>query len=103
MKILILQYTVIIFIQVKNRRPYWLLGIIIIASLPVFTFPTLLGMINPADTVVQTMAWFYLLYILCTDYLAWICWPERKAITWILILLLLLSHLAMWGLVLYEH
>lgn len=89
--------------QVKERRPLWLLILLIIVSLPVFTFPTLLGMINPADTVASTMAWFYLFYILLTDYLAWICWPQRKAITFVLILLLVLSHISMWGLVLYEH
>lgn len=87
----------------NQRRPFWLLVIIIILSLPIFAFPTMLGMINQGEQVVQTMAWLYVAYILLTDYLAWICWPERKTMTWILLALLIMSHCAMWGLVLMEH
>lgn len=86
-----------------DKRPFWLLIIIVLAALPVFAFPTMLGLINPGDQVVTTMAWFYLLYVVVTAYLAWICWPERKYVTWILIALMLLTHVAMWGLVLCER
>lgn len=85
------------------KRPWWLLVIIIICIIPVFSFPAILGMINPADETAKIMSWFYLFYVFATGYLAWICWPERKAVTWILLAILLLSHVAMWSMVLYEH
>lgn len=87
----------------RQKRPFWLILVIIVLSLPIFAFPTMLGMIKTGDEVARTMAWFYLIYIILTDYLAWICWPQRKAVTWILLALLVMSHFAMWGLALYEH
>lgn len=82
----------------STRKPVWLIIIIILAALPVFAFPTILGLIDPADTVAKTMAWFYLIYVVITAFFAWMCWPERKYVTWILIVIMLLSHAAMWGL-----
>ena len=87
----------------NSSRPLWLLLIIIVFSLPIFAFPTMLGLISPGQEVEKTMAWLYIIYILLTDWLAWMCWPQRKAVTWILLALLLMSHAAMWGLILYPR
>lgn len=87
----------------ENRKPVWLLIIIVIAILPVFAFPTLLGLLNAGDYEASALAWLYLFYVFFTGWLAWICWPQRKAVTWILIVLMLMSHAAMWGLALFEH
>lgn len=85
-----------------NRRPWWLLVIIIIAALPVFAFPTLLSLMNEVNSEIKIITWFYLYYVIGTAYLAWICWPERKYMTWILLVLLLMSHVAIWCLALYN-
>ena len=87
----------------NQRRPAWLLIVIILLTLPLFAFPTLLGMIKPGDQTAQSMVWLYLIYVPLTDYLAWICWPQRRTIAWVLLALLLMSHCAIWSLVLFEH
>lgn len=89
--------------KATRNKPLWLLIVIIAASLPVFAFPTILGMIDPANSMAKTMAWFYIIYVVITAALAWMCWPQRKYVTWILIIIMLLSHAAMWGLAFYSR
>lgn len=87
----------------NNKKPLWLLIVIVVAMLPVFAFPFLLGLLQTGDYEATALAWFYLFYVFLAGWLAWNCWPQRKAMTWILIVLLLMSHAAMWGLALFER
>lgn len=72
--------------------------VIIMAMLPALAFPTLLAMTSP-DSSQRTFVWLYPFYVIASGVCAWICWPDRKDVSWILIILMLMSHAAMWMLV----
>ena len=70
--------------------------------LPAIAFPSLLYL-TATDSAARTLAWFYPFYVLASGISAYICYPERREISWILLVLMILSHLAMWLLVLYPQ
>lgn len=78
--------------------PRWFVAVVIVALLPLFQFPLLLG-ICPPESEARIFLWLYPIYALTAGYLAWRCYPQRHLMAWILIALLLLSHLAIWLLV----
>lgn len=63
--------------------------------LPVFAFPTLLGIIKP-DSPIVGFVWLYPLYVLASGVCSYICYPERRDVSWILIILMLLAHAGIW-------
>lgn len=79
-----------------RRVPVWMLIIIIVAMLPVATFPIMLSMADSGDESHHVYLWLYPAYVLATGYLAWQSYGRRTEMTWILIVLMLLSHAAMW-------
>lgn len=42
------------------------------------------------------MLWVYLFYVPVAAYLSYLCYPERRALAWILLALMVLSHIAIW-------
>lgn len=83
----------------RSRIPAWVTVVIIICMLPVLAFPTMLSMTMP-DSPARTFVWFYPFYVIASGVCARICWRQRRDVMWILLILMLLSHLAMWMLVL---
>lgn len=79
------------------KVPLWVTIVIIVATLPAALFPTLLGMCPPAAPELRTLLWCYPFYALLTAALAWLSWPERPYMTWILVVLLILTHAAVWA------
>lgn len=79
-----------------SRVPVWMLIIIIVASLPVLAFPTLLNLSTGDTSEYKALVWLYPLYVLVAAYLAWQCYGRRTEMTWILIILMLMSHAAIW-------
>lgn len=77
------------------RTPLWMTIVIIICMLPVLAFPSLLSL-SPQDSPLTALVWFYPVYVLATGICAWMCYPSRRELSWILILLMLLSHAALW-------
>ena len=89
--------------QKRPRRvPVWMLIVIIVCMLPALAFPSLLYL-TATDSPARTLAWFYPFYVLASGISAYICYSERREISWILLVLMILSHLAMWLLVLYPQ
>ena len=86
----------------RLKTPAWVTVVIIICMLPVLAFPTLLSMTG-ADTPARLLVWFYPFYVIASGVCAWICWPQRRDVMWILLALMVLSHLAMWMLVLNDN
>ena len=82
----------------SRRPPIWMIIVIVAAMLPVLAFPTLLAMVSPGGSE-RIFVWIYPFYVIASGVCAWLCWPERKDVSWILILLMLLSHAAIWMLV----
>lgn len=82
------------------KTPWWMIVLIIIAMLPGFSFPKLLSS-TEADTQARLFVWLYPAYLLLAGWLAYICYPRRHDITWMILILMLLTHTALWTLILY--
>lgn len=81
------------------KTPRWMLWLIIVVMLPVFQFPLLLSGCSDSQPGTRTLVWIYPFYVLVSGYLAYICYPARREMSWILLILMVLSHLAVWALV----
>lgn len=86
--------------QKYRRVPWWMLALIILCLLPVVAFPTMLAWGSPTLSDHKVMLWIYPFYEFAAAFLAWKCYGERTALCWILLALMLLTHAAMWQLIL---
>ena len=78
--------------------PRWMICVILLVALPVFQFPMLLSSL-PADSPNRVFVWMYPFYVVVAAYLAYQCYPQRRALAWILLVLMVLSHIAVYLLV----
>lgn len=78
--------------------PLWLKIVIIACCAPVAGFFKLMSLCPPAAES-RTLLWLYPFYVFAAGICAWMCAGSRRAVTWILLVLLLLTHVAMWLLV----
>ena len=78
--------------------PVWMLVAIIVCMLPALAFPSLLAK-TVSDSPARILAWFYPFYVIASGVCAYICYPERREVSWILLVLMILSHAAMWVLI----
>ena len=83
------------------KTPLWMTVIIIIFLLPVFAFPILLANLPASDEAVRLFVWFYPFYMVLSAWLAWNAYPRRSYISWILLILMGLSTVAVWTLELH--
>lgn len=70
--------------------------LIIVVLLPVFSLPALLDTVPAGDDSLRTIVWCYPFYMLLSGYLAWFAYPQRPTVSWILIVLMVLSTIAIW-------
>lgn len=82
----------------KPSTPKWFAAIIVILLLPLGQFPYLLNLCQEGSQA-RVFLWIYPFYALLSGYLAYICYPQRRLIAWILLLLLIMSHLSIWWLI----
>lgn len=83
-----------------NRRTL-LFGkiLIILAALPVVSIPALIS-VAPDREDVKMFICIYPIYVILSTVCEWLCLTrKRQEITWILLILMLLTHVAMWVLV----
>ncbi len=66
---------------------------VLILMLPLLAFPHLLA-VTPEEH--KVLLWLYPPYVITSGYLACKCYPYRVEMTYILLLLLILSHMAIW-------
>lgn len=78
-----------------SRPPLWVTAVIIIAMLPIFQYPWLLSRLTDTDNTIRTLLWAYPIYVVLSGALAWVSYSTRPAVSWILIALMLLSHISM--------
>ncbi|MBD5216689.1 MAG: hypothetical protein HDS78_09305 [Bacteroidales bacterium] len=83
----------------SNPTPLWVKIVIIVAMLPVLSFPWMLAASRGAGVEMDAFLWFYPVYVLAAGICAWVVYGRRPELTWILIALLLLTHAGMWYLV----
>ena len=79
----------------SQPTPRLLLWIIIVLMLPLAAFPFLMSR-TPVEF--KMFLWFYPIYVLTSGYLAYQCYASRREMTFILLVLLVFSHIAMWAL-----
>lgn len=82
-----------------RRVPVWMMVVIVLAALPVTAFPVLLSNATADGSDVRTYLWLYPAYVAVAAYLAWQCYGRRTEMSWIIIVLMLLTHAAIWLLV----
>lgn len=84
-----------------KRPPLWITLIIIIVSLPLFSFPWLLASIPGGEMagVVKGFVWVYPFYMLLSSWLAWKAWTQRPEVTWILLAVMVMTTVAIYILV----
>ncbi|MCM1076956.1 MAG: hypothetical protein NC411_06315 [Bacteroides sp.] len=85
----------------ESKTPVWMTILIIIFILPAFSFPILLTNTPAGDEGAKTFVWIYPFYMLLSAWLAWNAYPRRPYVSWILIVLMALSTLAVWTLALH--
>lgn len=83
----------------SERAPWWLIMLIILLVLPAGQTPVLLDNAPAGVPIVRTLIWIYPFYVFVAGYLAYACWQRQRIMTWILLMLLVLTHIAMWILV----
>ncbi len=71
--------------------PFWVKALIVAMMLPLAGYILLLSGL-PDDHTVRLLVWFYPAYIIASGVCAWMCWKERPEITWILLVIMLLSN-----------
>lgn len=76
--------------------PRWFTVVAVILCLPVLLMPWLLNAPCAHESAVRTWIWLYPPYLLIAAWLAWQCYPQRRALAWILIIIMALSHAAIW-------
>lgn len=75
-----------------HRVPWWMWLVIIVCALPGLAFPLLTRLIEDPNPAVRGLTWLYPCYVLCSGVLAWQCYGRRSYVTWIILALLLISH-----------
>lgn len=66
--------------------------VIVACMLPGLSFPWAATLIQTANPIVKGLTWLYPAYVLISGFLAWQCYGRRTVMTWIVLVLLLLSH-----------
>ena len=78
----------------KPRRPWWFTVILIVMVLPAFALPWML-VSAPAGSLLMTLVKLYPLYLLGSAVCAWLSYPQRRELSWILVALMALSSSAL--------
>ena len=81
-----------------SQVPVWYTVLVILFALPVFQTPLLLDSCPP-HTDARTWVMIYPLYVIAAAWIAWQSYPERRTLAWIILALMLLTHAAIWYLV----
>lgn len=83
--------------------PWWIKFLILLAAAPVLGYPALLAHCPEDVSDIKVYLWFYPIYVVVGTVCAWLAWRRRPEVTWILIVVMLLTHAAMWTLVLAQQ
>lgn len=74
----------------KPRRPWWFTMILILLVFPSFGMPWMLAS-APAGSLLHTLVKLFPFYLLGSAVCAWLCYPQRRELSWILVALMVLS------------
>lgn len=82
-----------------NPLPVAVKILIVVAALPVLAFPWMLSA-APEDSNIELWMWMYPVYVILSCACEWKAWGRQPEVTWILMAVMLLTHAAMWALIL---
>ena len=82
----------------SNPIPWWFWVITVVCVLPLGAYPLMLAD-APAGSAAHTFVLLYPAYVVVSAVCALICYGRRPEISWILLVLMLMTHAAMWILV----
>lgn len=87
-----------------QRAPWWFVVLLLIVALPTMAFiPQAVHIVSEAEWLGSSyVGWIYPLYVVLSALLAWICYPERRTVAWILLALMALVDLALFITVLVQ-
>lgn len=74
----------------RPRRPWWFTVILVLLVFPAFGMPWLLAS-APAGSMLQTLIKLYPAYLLLSAVCAWLCYPQRRELAWILVALMAMT------------
>ncbi len=81
----------------KIKFPLWAKLLIIISALPVVSLPMIINQCSAARyEEIKMFLMIYPLYVLASAVMAWISYRQRREVSLILIVVMLLTHVAMW-------
>lgn len=81
----------------KRKFPLWVKAVIVCSALPVLLLPLIVGNCSAGRYEdIKLFVMFYPVYVLATAVMAWISYRQRPEVTAILVVLMLLTHIAMW-------
>ena len=79
-----------------RKTPAWMTVIIVILTLPAFSFPWLLSALHGTEQAPRTLVGIYPFYMLLSGWLAWKAYPQRAYVSWILLAVMVLSTIAVY-------
>lgn len=74
----------------KPKHPWWFTLMLIILVMPAFSTPWLLAD-APEGSMLETLIKWFPAYLLLSAICAWISYPQRRDVAWILVVLMILS------------
>ncbi|MFG6386524.1 MAG: hypothetical protein K1V80_08650 [Muribaculaceae bacterium] len=76
-----------------QRAPWWFTLLLIIIVLPGMAFiPQASAILEDARWLgTSYVGWLYPVYILLSAVIAWVCYPQRRTIAWILVALIVIT------------
>lgn len=80
-----------------RRAPWWFtVLLVLVAAGAAFMFPMAARVLDSAMWLGSDyMGWLYPAYVVAMAMLAWICYPQRRTIAWVLFGVLLLSAIGL--------
>lgn len=77
----------------KRKPPRYILVIVILLMLPLVAFPWIL---STTEAEYKTLVAMYPVYVFATGVLSYQCYVSRRELFYILLVLLIMSHVAIW-------
>lgn len=81
----------------SNRSPWWFAVLLILVALPaLFLNNAAARALSDSGWIASDFTtWLFPAYIIISSFSAWICYPNRRTLAWILFFLVLLTDLAL--------
>ncbi len=85
--------------KLQGRTPVWMTVLIILMVIPVVPFYILTGASDANTEEIRYLIKIFPAFVILSGVCAYLSYPGRRELAWILIVLLALSYLAMWYLI----